>query len=75
MQAPSGRSAEKPREAREESPDSLANGRELETMMFSRGVFLKGQTFDSIVIVARPDVSNFSRVIKKLTAHFGPSFV
>jgi hypothetical protein len=37
--------------------------------MFGRGVFLKGKNYHSIVIVVPLHVSNFSRVLKKLTAH------
>jgi hypothetical protein len=36
--------------------------------MFGRGVFLKGKNFHSIAIVVPLQVSNFHRVLKKLTA-------
>jgi hypothetical protein len=41
--------------------------------MFGRGVFLKGKSFHSIVIVVPLHVSKFYRVLKKLTAHSGPA--
>jgi hypothetical protein len=58
-EAPSRRSGERPDEAREGSPDWPENGREFEAIMFGRGVFLKGKNFNSIRIVAPPQVSNF----------------
>jgi hypothetical protein len=66
-QAPSRRSGENPREAREGSLDWPADGRELKAIIFGRGVFLNGKNFHSIVIVARVHISRFSRVLKKLT--------
>jgi hypothetical protein len=60
-----GRSGEKPGEAREGNPDWPGNGREFEAIMFGRGVFLKGKSFDSIVIDASAHVSIFSEVLKK----------
>jgi hypothetical protein len=62
-----GRSGENPGEAREGSPDWPGNGREFEAIMFGRGVFLKGENSDSIVIDAPSHVSNFSQVLKKST--------
>jgi hypothetical protein len=40
--------------------------------VFGRGVFLKGESFDSIVIVVPLHVSKFYRVLKKLTAYRAP---
>jgi hypothetical protein len=48
-------------------PDSPANGREFEAIMFGRGAFLKGENIHSIVIVAPPHLSKFSRAFKKST--------
>jgi hypothetical protein len=62
---------EKPRDAREGSPDWPGNGGEFEAIMFGRGIFLKGKNFHSIVIVVLLRVSKFSRVLKKLMASSG----
>jgi hypothetical protein len=63
---------EKPREAREGSPNWPANGREFEAVMFGCSVFLKGKNLHSIVIVVLLHVSKFYRVLKKLTAYQKP---
>jgi hypothetical protein len=67
--APFRRSGEELHDAREGSPDSPANGGEFEAITFSRGVFLKGKNFHSIVIVVPLHVSKFYRVLKKLAAY------
>jgi hypothetical protein len=55
---------DKPREG---SLDWPANGGEFEAIMFGRGVFLKGKSPHSIVIVVPLHFSKFYRVLKKLT--------
>jgi hypothetical protein len=67
--APSRRSGEKLRDAREGSPDCTAKGGEFESIIFGRGVFLKGKNFHSIVIVVPLHVSKSCQAIKKLTAY------